>query len=116
MTTISCVDLFCGAGGLTHGFVLEGLPVVAGIDLDPACRFPYETNNQARFVERDISKLTTSELKALFGDANLTILAGCAPCQPFSTYAKRYELDGKDGKWGSLYELARLAKGAKPAQ
>jgi DNA (cytosine-5)-methyltransferase 1 len=42
MTKISCVDLFCGAGGLTHGFVLEGLPVVAGIDLDPACRFPYE--------------------------------------------------------------------------
>jgi site-specific DNA-cytosine methylase len=42
---IACVDLFCGAGGLTHGFILEGLPVVAGIDLDPACRFPYETNN-----------------------------------------------------------------------
>ena len=103
MTTISCVDLFCGAGGLTHGFVLEGLPVVAGIDLDPACRFPYEANNQARFVERDISKVTASELKALFGDADLTILAGCAPCQPFSTYAQRYELDGKDGKWGLLY-------------
>src|SRR3569623_1033428 len=116
VTTISCVDLFCGAGGLTHGFVLEGLLVGAGIDLDPACRFPYETNNQARFVERDISKLTTSELKALFGDANLTILAGCAPCQPFSTYAKRYELDGKDGKRASLNELARLAKGAKPSQ
>jgi len=114
VTTISCVDLFCGAGGLTHGFVLEGLPVVAGIDLDPACRFPYEANNQARFVERDISKVTASELKALFGDADLTILAGCAPCQPFSTYAQRYELDGKDGKWGLLYEFARLAKGAKP--
>lgn len=47
---IACVDLFCGAGGLTHGFILEGLPVVAGIDLDPACRFPYEENNGgARF-------------------------------------------------------------------
>src|SRR3546814_20962576 len=65
VTTITCVDLFCGAGGLTHGFVLEGLPVVAGIDLDPACRFPYEANNQARFLERDIGKVTTSELKAL---------------------------------------------------
>ncbi|WP_372796890.1 DNA cytosine methyltransferase [Litorivivens sp.] len=114
MSTISCVDLFCGAGGLTHGFVLESLPVVAGIDLDPACRFPYEANNQARFVERDISKVTAAELKILFGDAELTILAGCAPCQPFSTYAQRYELDGKDGKWGLLYEFARLAKGARP--
>lgn len=114
MTKISCVDLFCGAGGLTHGFVLEGVPVVAGIDLDPACRFPYEANNQARFVERDISKVTAAELNALFGEAELKILAGCAPCQPFSTYAQRYELDGKDGKWGLLYEFARLAKGTNP--
>ncbi|QKL50930.1 DNA cytosine methyltransferase [Ralstonia solanacearum] len=115
MTKIACVDLFCGAGGLTHGFILEGVPVVAGIDLDPACRFPYEENNgQARFVERDISKVTTAELTDLFGEADLTILAGCAPCQPFSTYAQRYELDGKDGKWGLLYQFARLAKGSMP--
>jgi hypothetical protein len=31
VSKISCVDLFCGVGGLTHGFVLEGLPVMAGI-------------------------------------------------------------------------------------
>ncbi len=111
---ISCVDLFCGAGGLTHGFVLEGLPVAAGIDLDPACRFPYETNNQALFVERDISKVTPKELKALFGDADMRILAGCAPCQPFSTYAQRYELDSEDGKWSLMYEFVRLVKGVKP--
>lgn len=111
---ISCVDLFCGAGGLTHGFVLEGLPVTAGVDMDPACRFPYEANNKARFVERDVSQVTVQELTELFGDAELKVLAGCAPCQPFSTYAQRYELDGKDGKWGLLYEFARLAKGTKP--
>lgn len=114
MKKVSCVDLFCGAGGLTHGFILEGLPVIAGIDMDPACRFPYETNNQTRFVEQDISKVTIAELKTLFGDAELTILAGCAPCQPFSTYTQRYELDGKDGKWGLLYEFARLAQGSRP--
>ena len=112
---IACVDLFCGAGGLTHGFILEGLPVVAGIDLDPACRFPYEQNNgAARFLERDISTITTTELKELFGNADVTILAGCAPCQPFSTYAQRYEINGNDGKWGLLYQFARLAEGTMP--
>jgi DNA (cytosine-5)-methyltransferase 1 len=112
---IACIDLFCGAGGLTHGFMLEKLPVVAGIDLDPACRFPYEENNgQARFVERDISKVTVNEIKDLFGDADLTILAGCAPCQPFSTYAQRYESDGVNGRWGLLYHFARLAEGVMP--
>lgn len=111
----ACVDLFCGAGGLTHGFVLEGMPVVAGIDMDPACRFPYEANNKkAKFIERDISKVTTAELNELFGNAEIKILAGCAPCQPFSTYAQRYELDGQDGKWGLLYQFARLVKGTRP--
>lgn len=115
MRRIACVDLFCGAGGLTHGFILEGIPVVAGIDLDPACRFPFIANNGgARFLERDIIKVTTDELEGLFGDAELTILAGCAPCQPFSTYAQRYELGGKDGKWGLLYQFARLAQGSMP--
>lgn len=111
---LSCVDLFCGVGGLTHGFVLEGIHVTAGIDMDPACQLPYEKNNNARFIERDISALGVSELRDLFGDASTTILAGCAPCQPFSTYAQRYELDGKDGKWGLLYEFARLATGTMP--
>lgn len=101
-------------GGLTHGFVLEGLHVAAGIDFDPACRFPYEANNKAMFIQRDVSKVTKSELNLLFGNADVRILAGCAPCQPFSTYARRYELDAKDGKWGLLYEFARLVKGTRP--
>ena len=49
-TNISSVDLFCGAGGLTHGFILEGVPVNAGIDLDPVCRYPYEINNDVEFL------------------------------------------------------------------
>lgn len=109
----SCIDLFCGAGGLTHGFVLEGFPVVAGIDMDPSCRFPYEKNNSAKFIERDITTITATELDELFGDAEIKILAGCAPCQPFSTYSQRYSVRG-DTKWGLLYEFARLAKATKP--
>lgn len=113
--TTACIDLFCGAGGLTHGFILEKLPVVAGIDLDPACRFPYEhNNNQAQFIKRDISKITIDEIEQLFGHVDLKILAGCAPCQPFSTYAQRYGSDGKNGRWGLIYHFARLAQEVRP--
>lgn len=114
MTNVSCVDLFCGAGGLTHGLVKEGVPVVAGVDLDPACRFPYEKNNPGKFIECDVKNLTGDDLNGLFGDAGIRILAGCAPCQPFSTYAQRYESDGKEGKWGLLYHFARLAEETTP--
>lgn len=114
MYKVSCLDLFCGAGGLSHGFMLEGLPVLAGVDMDPACRFPYETNNKAKFIEKDIKKVSSQEVNELFGDSELKVLAGCAPCQPFSTYSHRYEVDGKDGKWGLLYEFSRLAKDTNP--
>ena len=38
----SVVDLFCGAAGLSYGFKSQGFRLEAGIDIDEACRFPYE--------------------------------------------------------------------------
>lgn len=111
--SVSCIDLFCGVGGLTHGFVKEGLPVAAGIDLDAACRYPYEQNNNTIFVERDVSQVGPNDLNEFFGDAELKVLAGCAPCQPFSTYSQRYDLN-RNERWGLLYEFARLAEGTRP--
>lgn len=114
MTDISCVDLFCGAGGLTHGLVLEGINVRAGIDVDPACRYPFEENNRgARFLKRDVRELGGEELDELFGVDGIRLLAGCAPCQPFSTYAQRYDIK-RDHKWGLLYEFSRLAEATQP--
>ena len=109
----SCVDLFCGAGGLTHGFILEGISVEAGIDLDPVCSYPYERNNDALFIERDITDMESEEVASLFGNGRIRILAGCAPCQPFSTYSQRYDTRS-DHKWGLLYEFARLARDLRP--
>lgn len=108
-----CVDLFCGVGGLTHGFIREGLLVVAGIDSDHLCRFPYEYNNNATFLERDVADMTVEEVDGLFVPNQLRVLAGCAPCQPFSTYSQRYETH-RDAKWSLLYEFARLVEGIGP--
>ena len=41
---IAVVDLFCGIGGLTHGFIREGLNVIAGIDIDETCKYAFEKN------------------------------------------------------------------------
>lgn len=83
---IKVVDLFCGIGGLTHGLIKEGLDVVAGIDNDPSCKFGYEYNNKAQFIDKDILEVTGEDIDNLFGKTKGTIrvLAGCAPCQPFS--------------------------------
>ncbi|KAB0674574.1 DNA (cytosine-5-)-methyltransferase [Aeromonas dhakensis] len=113
MATLACIDLFCGAGGLTHGLTSEGIPVVAGIDVDPACRHPFETNNGALFIKEDVSHSTPEMLQHLFGEADIRILAGCAPCQPFSTYSQRYDTVGSQ-RWSLLYEFARLVRGTQP--
>ena len=110
---VSCVDLFCGVGGLTNGFILEGLSVNAGIDLDPACRYPYEKNNDAPFIERDVRDIEASEVEQLFTPGTIRVLAGCAPCQPFSTYSQRYDTR-YDHKRGLLYEFGRLAREIRP--
>lgn len=113
MTDIACVDLFCGAGGLTHGLVSEGIRVVAGIDLDEACKYPYEANNPAQFIKMDVVKLTPKILNGLYGEADVRVLAGCAPCQPFSTYSQRYDFVGSP-RWALLYQFARLIKATRP--
>lgn len=81
---IKVIDLFCGIGGLTHGFVKEGFNVVAGIDSDGSCQYGYETNNDAIFMEKDIREVEAKELEKLYKGAKLKILVGCAPCQPYS--------------------------------
>ena len=110
---ISCVDLFCGVGGLTHGLTQEGISVNAGIDIDSACRYPYEANNDSLFLEADISEIGVGDLAPYLPHDSIRVLAGCAPCQPFSTYSQRYD-SMSDGKWGLLYEFGRLTHDLGP--
>lgn len=110
------IDLFCGVGGLTKGLEQAGINVVAGIDFEPNCQYAYEENNNARFVQKDITMVTSDELIALYpNNTDIHILAGCAPCQPFSKYTQRYRKDGyKDEKWRLLYSFGTLAKETMP--
>lgn len=110
---VACVDLFCGAGGLTHGLISEGLDVVAGVDVDDACRHPFETNNFSKFILKDVARVSNEQVNGVFGNARIRVLAGCAPCQPFSTYSQRYDVLSSP-RWGLLYQFARLVKGTFP--
>lgn len=113
VTHIEGVDLFCGAGGLSYGLAAQGVRVVAGIDLDPACQYPYEANHKgAKFLLRDIATVSGDELNALWSPGAVRLLAGCAPCQPFSSYANTAIVD--KAKWRLLLEFARLVSETRP--
>lgn len=125
MTRVVAIDLFCGAGGFTYGLESVGIDVVAGIDVDEACRYPYETNTDAQFLKRDIGgvldgetdsdakDLTLDEAKSLFPDDAVTIVAGCAPCQPFSELNNGIVNTDHD-KWGLLEAMRRVVEAIEP--
>jgi len=112
---IRCVDLFCGAGGLTCGLVEAGVNVVAGVDFDQACAYPFTANHEGiAFHKCDVAELPASRLHEWFGDAGVRVLAGCAPCQPFSNYALRYRKRSDDVRWSLLNHFGRLVEETMP--
>jgi DNA (cytosine-5)-methyltransferase 1 len=110
---IEAIDLFCGVGGLSCGLANQGVKVKVGIDLDPACEYPYTANHpDAKFVLSDVTAITGKQLMSLWSPNSIRLLAGCAPCQPFSTYANTATVD--KSKWRLLQEFARLVDEALP--
>lgn len=111
---IRAVDLFCGVGGLTHGLRQAGIDVVAGVDIDPACEFPYQENNNAVFVKGDVDKLTASDIGDWVDGGDLSMIAGCAPCQPFSTYSRSGRSKKRGSDWQLVKKFGRLVQDAQP--
>ena len=104
---IGVVDLFCGIGGLSYGMYKRGFNIIAGFDIDETCKYAYEKNNNASFFSQDVSTVTGEQIKKLFGESKIKVLAGCAPCQPFSSYA--FKVKEKDSsKYNLLYQFGRL--------
>ena len=111
--SIVAVDLFCGAGGLTRGLLDSGVQVVAGYDVDEACKYSYEHNNKpATFVMESIVSLTGKQLEVLYPRGSWKVLVGCAPCQPFSRYANSSKSRAKE--WSLLRHFARLVEELRP--
>lgn len=113
MAKIIAVDLFCGAGGLTRGLSDAGIRVVKGIDSDSTARKTYEANNpSSQFVHADVSKIPVVDLMdgVRRRGADL-LLAGCAPCQPFSKHGVR---DPRDKRRVLVWHFARLVGEIRP--
>jgi len=92
--------------------------VVAGVDFEQACKHPYEANQAGiEFLQTDVAELEASKVAEWFGSAKVRVLAGCAPCQPFSTYARRYQKNENvedDQRWSLLNHFGRLVKALLP--
>ena len=105
--------MFCGVGGLSHGFRRVGFRVSAGVDVDRTCKHAFETNNDARFIGKSIDAVGGPALARLYPNGKRRILIGCAPCAPFSAYTPEAKKRRTD-KWGLVDIFADRILSVRP--
>jgi DNA (cytosine-5)-methyltransferase 1 len=84
----TCLDLFCGAGGLSEGFRQAGFRTVAANDADAWAGGTYALNHAphgTKFVLGDISSAAVKEeLLHHAAGVPIDVITGGPPCQAFS--------------------------------
>ena len=113
------VDLFSGVGGLTCGLEGAGFDVIGAIELDDLAAEGYRLNHPSvKLLQKDIRKIRVAEFMREIDvvPGELDLLAGCPPCQAFSTLRS---LNGgrrvRDKMSRDLiFEFMRFVRGLKP--
>jgi len=109
---VSAIDIFCGAGGLTHGLMQAGIKVEAGIDLDEQMEHAFVNNNPGvDFLPWDVARKNYTSIEKLFDSDKHRLLAGCAPCQPFSKLTNGVK---EHRAWDLLDNFGRFVAGILP--
>lgn len=111
--TVNAVDLFCGIGGLAYGLQSSGINITAGIDIDESCRFAFEENCQAEFINKSVAEIEPADIAQLYSKEDFKVLVGCAPCQPFSNYTLKADKK-KDQRWQLLKTFSKIINEVKP--
>lgn len=112
------IDLFCGIGGLTHGLYKSGINIKAGFDIDETCRFSFcqKNNGNPEFINKDIKKLKRQDVIKYFEKNAYRLVAGCAPCQPYSLYQKKkdFKYRAKHQSYGLIENYIKVVKWVNP--
>lgn len=112
---LTCIDLFCGAGGLSQGFYDQGFNVLVANDIDPFSAQTYKASHpETTFIEGQIEAIGAEFLMELTGleIGELDCLIGGPPCQAFSVY--NHQRGFHDERSGLFREYLRLVEGLMP--
>ena len=107
MKNLKAIDLFAGAGGLSHGLLQAGFEIVGAVEIDKQACETYEYNIGEHICNEDIINFPPSELEKFMKKNNLIIskgeidlVAGGPPCPGFSNIG-RSKISSliKSGSW-----------------
>jgi DNA (cytosine-5)-methyltransferase 1 len=112
------IDLFSGCGGLTLGLKQAGFRVIGAVENNELAVKTYKMNHKRVSVwAKDIRKVSVASVRSKLGLklGALDLLAGCPPCQGFSTITT---LNGnkrmRDARNDLVFEFMRFVRGLKP--
>src|SRR4029077_14814015 len=112
------IDLFAGCGGLTLGLKQAGFDVLGAVEIDPNAARTYRANHKGVAVKvaniQNISaRALRQELQLRPGE--LDLLAGCPPCQGFSTLRTRNGANkNRDYRNNLVREMVRFVRVFRP--
>lgn len=113
----TAIDLFSGAGGLTQGLKQAGFNVVGAVESVDTYAESYILNHPKTDLKiSDITKIDPIEYAKELGlkPGELDLLAGCPPCQGYSTIGTRNRGQRNDPRNDLVYEVLRFAIAFQP--
>lgn len=106
------VDLFCGAGGMTQGFVQAGFQPLASVEMTPIASATHQKNfPRCQHFCGDIATFDSQKCLEKIGSLEVHLVVGGPPCQGFSVAGKR---DPNDPRNHLFREFIRVVSEIKP--
>lgn len=105
------IDLFCGCGGLSYGFIEAGYKVILGIDHWKDAIITFEANHKDSIgLVADLFNETPQEISIKTGITEADIIIGGPPCQGFSIAGKRIVDDERNKLYKSFVGFVEFYK------
>ena len=114
----TAIDLFSGAGGLTEGLKQAGFNIIGAVEIDPIVSKAYRMNHpESHLWNKPIQELSAQEILDTLHlqRGELSLLAGCPPCQGFSSLRTKNTSSSVDDERNDLiFQMLRLAEELLP--
>ena len=113
---LNALDLFSGVGGLTEGMHQASFNTAIAFENNEMASYAYRLNHTGtEVISRDIRKVSISEIKKKLNGKEVHLLAGCPPCQGFSSIRRLNRKEAvSDERNGLILEYLRLVRELKP--
>ncbi len=110
------IDLFSGVGGLTEGMHQADFQTKIAFEIDDIASKAYSLNHpETEVITKDIRNVSIAEIKRKMNGKTIHLLAGCPPCQGFSSIRRlNRSAPIADERNNLILEYVRLVKALKP--